>query len=201
MPVDLTPNSTDYSTVLQQAAIAYRHHTADRPDAATLTHALLSAEKDAKHQHRHYPFAALSGQWRLCYTTGVRRQRQGGIRLRKGFYLPRLADAQIGFDPSLIESDRGQISNQVQLGGLTLRLTGPAKCLARNLLAFEFTQIQFLLGDRRLYQGTVRGGKEKAEAFAQLPIGQLPFFAFFWVTDEAIAARGRGGGLALWIRQ
>ena len=33
-----------------------------------------------------------------------------------------------------------------------------------------------------------------------VPIAKLPFFAFFLITENLIAARGRGGGLALWIK-
>jgi len=37
--------------------------------------------------------------------------------------------------------------------------------------------------------------------FYDQPIAKLPFFAFFLVTEDFIAARGRGGGLALGLRR
>ncbi|MBD1995016.1 hypothetical protein H6G00_00005, partial [Leptolyngbya sp. FACHB-541] len=93
-------------------------------------------------------------------------------------------------------------SNQIQLGGFKLRFTGPAKYLdKKNLLAFDFTQVQFELGERSLFTADFRGGKAKVAAFEQIAIAKLPFFAFFLVTEEFIAARGRGGGLALWIQE
>jgi hypothetical protein len=45
------------------------------------------------------------------------------------------------------------------------------------------------------------GGKiEKADAKASKP-GANPFFKFVFADDKCIAARGRGGGLALWARE
>jgi hypothetical protein len=191
--------ASEHLTVLQQAVAAYRDGKSQRPGAEAVVNALLQLEKVAKQQRSHYSFESLTGEWRLCFTTGVRKRRQGGIALGKGFYLPGFAPAGIGFAPGA-EPGKGQISNQIQVAGLTLRFTGPAKYLDRkNLLAFDFTQIQICAGDRPLYSGGFRGGRKKNAAFDQLPIAQLPFFAFFLVTPDFIAARGRGGGLALWI--
>ncbi|MBE9256152.1 hypothetical protein IQ228_01760, partial [Dolichospermum sp. LEGE 00246] len=43
--------------------------------------------------------------------------------------------------------------------------------------------------------------KDEIKDFNEQPIAKLAFFAFFLVTEDMIAARGRGGGLALWIRE
>jgi len=43
--------------------------------------------------------------------------------------------------------------------------------------------------------------EEKEMNFYDQPIAKLPFFAFFLVTEDFIAARGRGGGLALWVKE
>ena len=50
--------------------------------------------------------------------------------------------------------------------------------------------------------GGERGGGriEKADAKATKP-GANPFFKFVFADDRCIAARGRGGGLALWARE
>jgi hypothetical protein len=194
---------SEYWKVVQQAVMAYRNSISQRPTAERVVNALLQLEKAAKQGRSRYPFAGFTGEWRLCFTTGVRKLHRGGIALGKGFYLPKFAPATIGFAPGLeMDNDKGQISNQIQFAGLTLRFTGPTKYLEKkNLLAFDFTQIQIIVGDRRVYTGGFRGGKTKTGAFEQLPIAQLPFFAFFLVTEDFIAARGRGGGLALWIRE
>lgn len=96
----------------------------------------------------------------------------------------------------------GEISNQVQFGSLVLQLTGPAKYLGKkNILAFDFNQMYLRLFGRTIYQQQIRSGKGQSEDFYNQPIAKLPFFAFFLVNADLIAARGRGGGLALWVRE
>jgi len=80
-------------------------------------------------------------------------------------------------------------------------LTGPAQYLGKkNLLAFGFTHIQLCLFGRAIFSRELRGGKATAIDFYHQSIAKLPFFAFFLITEDLIAARGRGGGLALWVR-
>ena len=194
MTVELTTIVPDYQDVLKGVALG------DRPQPQRVVDALLQAEKAAKQQRLSYPLEKLLGEWQLCFSTGTRKLKQrGGIALGRGFYLPRLTPAAIGFRTS--DSSLLQITNQIQVGGLSLKLTGSAKYLnKKNLLAFDFTQVQIGVFDRALYTGGFRSGKTKSEPFADQPIAKLPFFAFFWVTDDLIAARGRGGGLAIWVR-
>ena len=202
MTVEATPIESDYQTVLQQVALAYRNHDRNRPQPKHVVDALLQAEKAAKQQRLSYPFDQLFGSWQLCFSTGTRKLKQrGGIALGKGFYLPQFIPAFIGFRAIDLSTNLLEITNQVQVGGLKLKLMGPAKYLdKKNLLAFDFTQMQIGVLDRSLYTGSFRSGKAKTEAFIDQPIAKLPFFAFFLITDEFIAARGRGGGLAIWVR-
>jgi hypothetical protein len=219
---DRSAIAPDDLAILQQLVQTLRGEKAARPSASLVVAALLRAEKAAKQQRLIYPFAALNGEWRLCFTTGVRKVQRGGIRLGQGFYMPGLTPAYIAIEPAPAQSDsgsseesndrpidgavnsakgRGEIRNQIQLGGLRLRLTGPCRYLGKkNLLAFDFTQMQISLFDRPFYRKTIRSGKTKSASFDQQPIAQLPFFAFFWITNDFIAARGRGGGLAVWVR-
>jgi hypothetical protein len=202
--------SQPYPDILQAAT-----ELANRPPAATVVEALLQAEKAAKQQRLLYPADLLLGNWRLGFTTGTRKLRRGGIALGKGFYLPGFVQAQIGFSlaelPAAAESTSIaaspipvplQISNQLTLAGGCLRFTGPARYLnKKNLLAFDFTKLELSLAQRSLYRGNIRGGSTQAAAFSEKPIAQLPFFSFFWVTPSFIAARGRGGGLAIWVKE
>jgi predicted nuclease of predicted toxin-antitoxin system len=41
---------------------------------------------------------------------------------------------------------------------------------------------------------------DHGKKFMAISIGNLPFFTFFAVADQYIAARGRGGGLAIWVK-
>lgn len=207
MTIDAPFTDLPVVTILAQATAAFRGAGGTLPAAEAVGNALLQVEKAAKQQRLTYHFESLLGQWRLCFATGTRKARKrGGIILGKGFYVPKFVPAYISFAAQVQtpggDSGRGEISNQVQLGMLLLKLTGPCQYLnKKNLLAFDFTQMQLNLLGRTVYSGNIRGGKAKAQNFYNQSIAKLPFFAFFLVTEDFIAARGRGGGLALWIRE
>jgi hypothetical protein len=211
MTIDLTsPTESDFIKILTNAVTAYRTQKGERPSAADVVEALLQAEKAAKQQRLVYPLAPLLGKWRLCFATGTRKVRQrGGIILGKGLYLPQFFAAHISFDTvsSATEEteqkdNRVEIGNQVQFGITLFKLTGPAQYLGKkNLLAFDFHKMVFSLFGRTLYDGKLPGNKLETEDFYKKPISQLPFFAFFLITEDFIAARGRGGGLAIWIKE
>lgn len=200
MTTDTSPDRPTVAQTLDQAVQAFRTGQGSRPGAIAMVEALLQAEATAKREHITYPFSALEGQWRLCFTTGVQKRKGGGIRLTRGFYMPGFTPAYISFYP---EGDTlfGEIQNQISLAGISLKLTGPCRYPSKkNLLVFDFTKMEVRVGDRPLYQGGIRGGAAKAQEFPEKPVAKLPFFAFFRVTENYIAARGRGGGLAVWIR-
>ncbi|MBE9050965.1 hypothetical protein IQ243_11155 [Nostocales cyanobacterium LEGE 11386] len=202
---DLTSTTTpDFVSVLSQAVAAYRGQGNARPAAEVVVNALLKAEKVAKQQRLIYDFESLLGKWRLCFATGTKKARErGGIVLGKGWYVPKFVAVQISFSADLEqELGRGEIANQVQLGPVLLKLTGPAQYLGKkNLLAFDFNYMLVSLFSRGVYNRQIRSGKVQTEDFYNQPIAKLPFFAFFLVTEDLIAARGRGGGLAVWIRE
>jgi hypothetical protein len=202
---DLTSTATpDFVNILSQAAAAYRGQGGVRPTAEVVVNTLLQAEKATKQQRLNYSYESLLGEWRLCFATGTKKVRQrGGIILGKGLYVPKLVAIYISFSAALEQgSGRGEIGNQVKLGSVVLKLTGPAQYLGKkNLLAFDFTHMLLSLFGRVVYNRQIRSGKVQSEDFYNQPIAKLPFFAFFIVTEDFIAARGRGGGLALWIRE
>jgi hypothetical protein len=205
MTADLKSTAThDFISTLSQAAVAYREQRGTRPSAEILVNALLQAEKTAKQQRLTYSFESLLGKWRLCFATGTKKVRKrGGIVLGKGLYVPKLAAIYISFSATSEQNlGTGEIANQVQLGSVLLKLTGPIHYLGKkNLLAFDFNQMVISLFGRTVYNNRIRSGKVQSEDFYNQPITKLPFFAFFLVTEDFIAARGRGGGLALWIRE
>lgn len=198
----ISVSTPDFLTVLNQAAIAFQKQSRDRPAAGAVAQALLQAEKAAKREHLLYPFEPLLGNWQLCFATGTRKVKRGGIVLKSGFYVPSFAMAQISFQAEADEAapGKGSIGNQVMVGPVLLRFTGPAHYLGKkNLLAFDFTHLQLNVLGRTVYSGTVPGRKAQQD-FYQQSVGKLPFFAFFRVTPGLLAARGRGGGLALWVK-
>ena len=186
--------------VLDHAAASLRTKS-DRPEAKEVVKALLQAEKAAKQQKLVYPLESLFGQWRLCFTAPKNAHFKSGVALGKGFYVPQIAPAQISLFPSQ-NLGEARITNSVQFGSLQLKLTGPARYLyKKNLLMFDFTQVEILLFNRAIYSGGFRGGKLKDADFYKRSVAKAPFFAFFRVTEDLIAARGRGGGLALWVKE
>jgi len=207
MTADLTSTtSPDFVATLSKAVVALRNRTGDRPSAKEVVNALLQAEKAAKEQRLVYPLESLLGDWRLCFTAPRQAHLKGGMALGKGFYVPQIAPAQISFSTPASTSGQSpgrlEIGNQIQFGSLLFKLTGPAQYLGKkNLLAFDFTYMQLLLFGRAVYSGKFRSGKATAKDFYNQPIAKLPFFAFFLVTEDFIAARGRGGGLALWVKE
>lgn len=176
--------------VLDHAAASLRSKS-DRPEAKEVVKALLQAEKAAKQQKLVYPLESLFGQWRLCFTAPKNAHFKSGVALGKGFYVPQIAPAQISFFPSQ-NLGEARITNSVQFGSLQLKLTGPARYLdKKNLLMFDFTQVEILLFNRAIYSGGFRGGKLKDANFYKRSVAKAPFFAFFRVTEDLIAARGR----------
>lgn len=96
-----------------------------------------------------------------------------------------LADAGLG------EGELGLV-NAVRLGPLELRFVGRARLAgSRPLLWFGFDQLQLRFGSQVLLQRAL------PPAAAQ----RQPFFALIGKGPGWLAARGRGGGLALWESQ
>lgn len=196
----------DFVAVLVHATVAFRDKKSNRPSAKAVVNALLQAEKAAKQQRLTYPLDSLLGDWRLCFTASRKAHLRGGVALGKGLYVPQIAKAQISFSTQPATSAQSssfqvEINNSVQFGLLLFKLTGPTRYLGKkNLLAFDFTYMQLSLFGRAVYSGEFRGGKATATNFYHQSAAKLPFFAFFLMTDDFIAARGRGGGLALWVK-
>jgi hypothetical protein len=193
MTAELTPTSPDFVATLTKVAAAFRDRNLNRPSAAAVVNALLEAEKVAKQQRLVYPLESLFGHWQLCFTAPRKAHLQNGVAQGKGFYVPQIAPAQISFGTQAV-------SNQIKFGSLLFKLTGPMKYLGKkNLLAFDFNHVQLSLFGRTVYSGKFRGGTQPVD-FDRQSIAKLPFFALFLVTENFIAARGRGGGLALWVK-
>lgn len=205
--------------------------TGSRPQSSQVVQALLDTERAAKHPRPPLALEDLLGQWQLRFTAPNKPAYKAGEPTGRGFYWPPLAPGTIRFSrpapvskasgsnvptsdipsadsstpdgptPEAQASDLLTIENQIQLGPLALQFSGPAKFLAKqNLLAFDFVQLQVCLGGLRLFKLPIKG-RARSEDFATIPIAKLPFFAFFAATEQYLAARGRGGGLALWVKR
>ncbi|HIK29816.1 MAG TPA: hypothetical protein IGS17_06670 [Oscillatoriales cyanobacterium M59_W2019_021] len=199
-----------HAEVLERTARSIRTGSAEKLAPAELVAVLLELEKLGKSQKQTDSFDRLVGTWRLAFVTGTKKSRQrAGIVLGAGRYLPKWVEISLSYTPVMPEEARqatpdfevGWVQNRVALATVQLSLSGPVKFLRKNnLLAFDFTRIQASVFGIKFYEGYIRGGRENEETFDRERIGKQAFFNYFWIGETAIAARGRGGGLALWVR-
>lgn len=184
----------NYQVILNQA-INQQHN---KPKADLLLEALLSAEKTNHQQKIKYQFTQLIGEWQLYFITGTKASRQKfGNFISSGFYIPPLIKITISYQN--LSNNQGLIENKVEVGLVKFRLTGPLKYIERkNILAFDFTHLMMYILGAKVYETDVRDGVKSHDNFYQDNVKKQAFFSYFLVTDQLIAARGRGGGLALW---
>ncbi len=188
--------------VLDQAIEFLTNSSATPPAPEAVVEALLRAEKTAKRTKVRHTYPQLLGTWRLGFITGTKRSRQrAGIILGAGRFLPKWVKIQLSYSQSDSGQEQGTVQNSVELGPLQLVLTGPTQFRPQtNMLAFDFTQMRVSLSGLKLYQGYIRGGKDREGRFYEQSVKEQAFFTYFLVENRCIAARGRGGGLALWTR-
>ena len=169
--------------------------------APKVVEVLIAEEKKAKKLKAQNFFADLVGTWRLGFVTGTKKTRKrAGVVLGAGKYLPKLTKITITYsqDPSL-NSEQGWVENCVSVSGFQLSLKGPVKFLAtKNILVFDFTRLKLELFGQKIYDNYLKSGKTKEISFFSDSIKKQAFFAYFYIDSAAIAARGKGGGLAIW---
>jgi hypothetical protein len=186
-----------------EQAVRYLQTGGKAPAASDVVAALLAAEKQSKRLRQtsaqHYSYDQLLGSWRLGFVSGTQkvRPRPGAKAVKKpgkGRFLPRFVTIGITYGADTVE-------NAVTLGPLSLRLNGPTRFWPNtHSLGFDFTVLQAQLGSLRLYKGDMRGGAKQDELFKAQSLKDQAFFTFFIVKPDYIAARGKGGGLALWTK-
>lgn len=89
-----------------------------------------------------------------------------------------------------VEDGTLALLNAVRLGPLELSFRGPGRLVgSRPLLQFHFETLEFTVAGRRLLRRALPAPAPQ----------RMPFFALIARDPEGwLAARGRGGGLALW---
>lgn len=200
-------------------AVDYLQRGRKKPDTQAVVAALLTAEKRCKKEKRRYRYEDLIGRWRLGFVSGTQTVRSGPKarptkKPGKGRFIPGFIKVEIAYKknaPASAQSDNStdvrpnvrlnNVSNQVTLGPLQLSLFGPTLYkAASNILAFDFTKIAVSLGAWTPYKSSIRSGNKGQDSFAEQSLKDQAFFTFFIVEADYIAARGKGGGLALWTR-
>ncbi len=187
---------------IEQAADFLQNEIKKPPESEAVVKALIAAEKAAKQAKVNYSYSQLIGNWRLGFITGTKKTRKrAGVVLGAGRFLSRLVKIQLSYSQSESQ-EKGNVENSVQFGLFKIVLTGPVKFWNnKNILAFDFTKMRLSLSGLKLYQGYIRGGKDREETFYQQTLKEQAFFTYFLIEDNYIAARGKGGGLALWTKQ
>ncbi|MDJ0712629.1 MAG: hypothetical protein QNJ54_00210 [Prochloraceae cyanobacterium] len=199
---------TDNLLVISQAAKAVVTREVQKPSPDLVVEALLTEEKSSKKNKQKYNLDRLIGNWRLCFITGTKKTRdRAGIVLGAGRYVPNWVKITISYhNETKLEVEQennfeaGWVENLVEFGPLKLCVSGPIKLLSgKYILAFDFTRMTVELFGFKVYSGYIRDGQASEENFYQTSFAkQASFFVYFLVTEKFIAARGKGGGLAIW---
>jgi hypothetical protein len=188
--------------IVEQAAIGKNSKT-KLPSSSSVVNALLKLEKNQKKEQDTYSLADLAGSWNLCLITGTKKTRKkAAMILGAGKYIPELIKIQITYktEPSTVNA--GEVINSVKLAFLELSLRGPIEFIPQTrILAFDFTYLKVSIWGLNLYQGYVKNGLSREKNFLQKKLKDRVFFKYFLIKDNFIAARGKGGGLALWSRE
>lgn len=163
------------------------------PDGATL----LALEARARRSGTALAEADLLGHWQLdqVWPRGSQRPASFSALLLRGL----AARLEIGVGPAG-DARALTLSNAVNLGPLELRFRGPGWLSGRRpLLMFQFDQLELRLAGRLLLQRSLPAPPPRRQPFFALiaragtGAGEGPGPTAGW-----LAARGRGGGLALW---
>ncbi|CAL6293003.1 unnamed protein product [Bathycoccus prasinos] len=150
----------------------------------------------------------LNGEWELVYTTGTNKNKANVNRNGDGTYFP--IKAVQSFD---IKNER--IRNGVYVGPIKFFFDGPF-IWRQNLKMLEFTFTKCSVGVfsfvkcfdiddgkwdavKATEEKTTEGqGKITKSSNTSSKSGANPFFKFVYADEKCVAARGRGGGLAMW---
>lgn len=180
------------------------HAPESMPPALPAGAELLALERQARHQGSGLSAAQLEGTWQLVqvWPKGAR----DPATLSSAAL--RALQARLILSSEGVEASAGSlaITNQVRWAGLVLSFSGHASLQGRRpLLWFAFQQLRLSWGERLLLQRTLGApAPEQRPFFALIGSGPTDSGSTEPGTTEGVrwlAARGRGGGLALWQRQ
>ena len=175
--------------------------SSDLPTPSLVVKSLLEAEK-VKKGEENYSLSNLIGEWNLRFVTGTKKTRKkAGIVLGAGKYIPQLVKIKIKYEGDQETLNTVRVLNSVSLAFFSLSLTGPIKFIKNNILVFDFIAMTFSIFGWKVYDGYIRNGATKEAQFYHKKIPQQVFFHYFLIEKNIIAARGKGGGLALWSRE
>lgn len=183
------PPATDLAAPSAILTAAARARLGDgvRPAAADVARALSDAERASKKERLVHDGSQLLGEWQLVVTSDERKK------------LPPLRALYFPLDTRHTYTKTGRFRNCVRVLGGILEFSGPFRwAQGRNRMEFTFSELRVELG--MLKWKTDKVDKEGGSLEGRMA-KTLPFFTFFLVNEVFAAARGRGGGLALFARR
>lgn len=129
----------------------------------------------------------LTGDWRLIYTTGTKKTEDEIGRVN---YVPITAVQRF-------DMEKRYIRNGIYLGPISLEFEGSLRWLEdRQRLEFDFEELK-ICGFTLPLPDWLRA---QAGMRSSMPYKKQPAFNFVAVDKRIAAARGAGGGVALWLR-
>ncbi len=163
---------------------------------------LLERERRSRREGSGLSQAALIGSWRLerIWGKGSLRPAAFGAALLRGLSA-RLQLAPDGADEG---GQTMRMVNSIRLGALELRFDGVGRLQGRRpLLVFSFDRLRLLLGGRVLIERPLPAPDPLRRPFFALIAAEGPGAGepnrSTGASTGWLAARGRGGGLALWL--
>ena len=149
---------------------------------------LIELEKIAQKNSSGIEFDSLIGTWAFHSVWQPKSDKQNDIASS----LLRLFSAKLELKRN--GSDKLAITNSIRFGLLIIRFSGIGKLRGRQpLLPFFFESIELIANSTVLISRPLETPEEEKQ----------PFFALISMEENGkwLSARGRGGGLALWLRE
>lgn len=176
--------------VLNKAASAYTQG-GRRPSGSTVSSALLQLEREQRRNKVRSNIELLYGQWRLVFTADERTKNP----LLKANYFPVRAHQTF-----FREGDTTIFDNGVFLFGSAafFRFRGPSRWVPKmNRFEFIVDKLEIKIGS---FKWQKDGLDKEGPTLEGRTAKTLPFFTFFCIRKDILAARGRSGGIALYAR-
>jgi hypothetical protein len=159
---------------------------------------LLERERRSRREGSGLKRSDLFGSWRLerIWSKGSPRPAMLSAALLRGL----AARLQLAPDDTSGKPQALRLINSVRLGALELRFEGTGQLQGRRpLLVFSFDRLLLLLGGRVLIERALAPPDPRRMPFFALIAAERPPMSPPGEPKGWLAARGRSGGLALWL--
>jgi len=152
---------------------------------------LLDLEKLSRKEGSGINFTSLIGLWKFVWVSKKTKEIQDPI----ASYFLRIFSASLVLNESQEKpnSNKFDIINSIQFGSLFIRFVGAGELKgSQPILSFFFKYIELKLGEKVLFKRLLEMSDEEKN----------PYFVLIAMDSDRkwLSARGRGGGLALWLK-